>query len=352
MPTNPLSRRDFLKISAAALGGLAFTPYVPPLKEFDDSQLVRVGTTSVSVYSRPDDESTIVGQWFQDDLVHYYDVVDSGTPDYNPIWYRVWGGYMHRARLQKVKALYNSPAASVRETGQLAEVTVPYTQAVRLVRDQWASVYRLYYETVHWVVGIEEGPDGEAWYRLHDELHEIEYIVPAIHLRLIPDEEIAPISPEVPWQDKRLELDLSTQTLTALENGVVKLKTTISSGIPNSQPGPNGIPTITPYGEFNIHSKLPSKHMGNGSLFADVGDYELPGVPWTCFFTGKGHAFHGTYWHDNFGVPMSHGCVNMRNAEAKWLFRWLLPVFEPAEMSVPSHVEKTGYGTQVEIYYS
>ena len=42
--------------------------------------------------------------------------------------------------------------------------------------------------------------------------------------------------------------------------------------------------------------------------------YELPGVPWVSYFTGNGVAFHGTYWHDNFGSPTSHGCLNMRNA--------------------------------------
>lgn len=83
--------------------------------------------------------------------------------------------------------------------------------------------------------------------------------------------------------------------------------------------------------------------MGNGNLFADLDDYELPGVPWTCFFTEVGHAFHGTYWHDNFGVPMSYGCINMRTQEAKWLFRWVLPVHDP------DRIYTTGYGTQVVI---
>ena len=347
-----ISRRDFLKLGAAALGGLAFSPFSSQVDEFQDDWLVRVGTTSVSVYSRPDDASRIVGQWFQDDLVHVYERVEAKTPEYNPIWYRVWGGYMHRARLQQVKVLFNQPATSIRPEGQLAEVTVPYTQSMRLINNVWTKVYRLYYETVHWAVGVDEGPDGQPWYRLHDELHEIQYHVPAVHMRLIPDAELAPISPDVPWQNKRVEVDLSTQTLTAYEFDKVVLKTTISSGIPNSRPGDNGIATITPYGEFTIDSKLPSKHLGDGSLFADVGDYELPGVPWTCFFTHQGHAFHGTYWHDNFGVTMSHGCINMRNEEAKWLFLWTLPAVQVEKLSVPSNVEKIGYGTQVKIFYS
>jgi len=66
--------------------------------------------------------------------------------------------------------------------------------------------------------------------------------------------------------------------------------------------------------------------MGNGNLFADLDDYELPGVPWTPSFTESGIAFHGTYWHDNFGTPMSRGCINMRIEDAKWLFRWANPM--------------------------
>lgn len=48
-------------------------------------------------------------------------------------------------------------------------------------------------------------------------------------------------------------------------------------------------------------------------------DYYLPDVPYTMYFY-KGYGIHGTYWHDNFGTPMSHGCVNMRTSEAAWLF--------------------------------
>ena len=59
-----------------------------------------------------------------------------------------------------------------------------------------------------------------------------------------------------------------------------------------------------------------------------------------------GNAFHGTYWHDNFGLQMSHGCVNMRTDEAKWLFRWSTPVFKTP---IESHQdwEQRGMGTLV-----
>ena len=100
----------------------------------------------------------------------------------------------------------------------------------------------------------------------------------------------------------------------------------------------------TPTGTFNVFSKMPSKHMGDGHLRSDYNAedyYELPGVPWVCFFEETGVATHGTYWHTNFGTRMSHGCVNMRNDEAKWIFRWTTPVAEMDKM------ESRGMGTRV-----
>lgn len=49
--------------------------------------------------------------------------------------------------------------------------------------------------------------------------------------------------------------------------------------------------------------------------------YYLPDVPYVMYFY-RGYGLHGTYWHNNFGVPMSHGCVNLRTEDAAWLFDW------------------------------
>ncbi len=342
---SPLSRRDFLKLSASTPTGLAFSPFLPGLGMFDDAQQVRVATKSVSVHSAPNDQSWIVGQRFRDELVNVYKEVNSGTPIYNPIWYRVWGGYMYRGHLQRVKVLFNEPLASIPEgTRQLSELTVPITQAMRYTKTYgWQPNLRLYYGSVHWIEGVDEGPDGRPWYRIFDELVGFPYHVLAIHLRPIPWEEWSPMGLDVPLENKRIEVNLSTQVLTAYEHDQIVLQTTISSGIPNGRPSPNVISTKTPSGEFHILEKYPSKHMGNGNLFAGPEDYELPGVPWTSFFTESGVAFHGTYWHDNFGTPMSRGCVNMRIEEAKWLFRWVRPVHQPNSIS------NGGAGTKVVI---
>ena len=238
-----LSRRDFLKLTGTAFGGLAFSPTLPPVSEFEDSPLVRVASTAISVHSRPSDDSRIVRQVYRDEILPVYEEVNSGTPGYNPVWYRVWGGFVHRARMPRVEVRYNAPALSIRENGQLAEVTVPFTQSLWPRREVWEPLYRLYYETIHWVVGVEPGPDGQPWYKLVDELLNINYYVPASHMRLIPDEEIAPISPEVPWEQKRVEVDLRNQIMSCYEYGQVIFQTNISSGRLDSIAPANGIPT-------------------------------------------------------------------------------------------------------------
>jgi lipoprotein-anchoring transpeptidase ErfK/SrfK len=83
--------------------------------------------------------------------------------------------------------------------------------------------------------------------------------------------------------------------------------------------------------------------MGNGRLTSQVDAYELPGVPWTMAFHKDGYAMHGSYWHNNFGRRMSHGCINMRNEDALWLFRWSDPPFETSDWYT------TGLGTLVQV---
>lgn len=341
--TQKFTRRDFLKISALGLSGLAFHPFYGLGEDTDSGDIGRVATKAVVIYSQPNDKSTILYQRFRDELINIYEeVVSKDGPDYNPVWYRVWRGYVHSAHVVRVKIRLNPVADKIDEkTGQLAEVTVPMTQTMRYIpyKKDWDPIYRLYYGSNHWIKGIDTGPDGTPWYRLHDELNEVEYNAPAIHFRLITPDEFAPISPDVDPSKKWIEVSISQQTVTAYEGDKVMLKTKVSTGIPGHIPGM--IPTSTPTGEFHVYSKMPSKHMGDGNLTSDPEAYELPGVPWTTFFAENGVALHGTYWHTNFGMTMSHGCVNMRNEDAKWIFRWTTPI------TAPTTWEQTGYGTRV-----
>jgi len=351
------SRRSFLKLSGLAAGGLFAGPVFPRPPDRDHGNIARVTITEIDLYARPRDDSQIVGKRYRDQIVHIYEELESPNgPAYNPLWYRVWGGYLHSAYLQKTKIQHNPPLRAVSPAGQLSEVTVPFTVAYQFSSfDGWRTWEGtpLYYETTHWITAIEEGPDGEPWYQLTSEIDaNLRYYVPTVHLRPILDEEISPLSTAVPPEQKRIEVSIARQTLTAYEFDRPVFTTRISSGIPSRQRSEDELPTATPTGRYRIYSKMPNKHMGRvtGNPDADDGNsFSLPGVPWTCFFIFPGgYAFHGTYWHNNFGIQMSHGCVNMRNADARWLFRWTTPVFETP---IESHAdwERRGNGTRVEV---
>src|SRR5215208_45152 len=215
-----LSRRDFLKVSTSGLLGLGLSPLIRIPLAFDDSTQVRIEAKAVSVYRESTDRSGIVHQLFRDEVVNIYGEVDGGEPIYNPIWYRIWGGYVHRGRLQKVKTLYNEPLNSIPEgTRQLAEITVPYTQAMRYTKTYgWQPNLRLYFGSVHWITAIDEGPDRQAWYRIFDELVGFPYHVPAVHMRPIPLEEWSSLSPELPLEQKHIEVNLGRQVLIAYED--------------------------------------------------------------------------------------------------------------------------------------
>ncbi|UCD99343.1 MAG: L,D-transpeptidase [Chloroflexota bacterium] len=345
-----MHRREFLKLGGIGFGSLAINPLrvlLPPEDQVEPLGIGRVTVSSIGVYKEPDLKSEKLDQRFRDELVTLVDgIVSPYGPDINPRWYRVVGGYSHSAYIQRVEtATLSTPAKRIRKSGQLGEICVPFTQSWRQNKsnEEWDPLYRLYFQSVHWVTGIEEGPDDNPWYRLHDELLRIEYHVPASHVRLVDDEELTPLSPEVPEGAKSILVKLTEQTLTAFEENEVVLHTHVSTGLPSLGPV-TGIPTETPRGIFNIDPKVPSKHMGNGQLTSEVGAYELPGVPWTCFFEHEtGIAFHGTYWHDNFGGRMSHGCVNMRVEDAKWLYRWSTPVAKASDWT------RNGFGTRVEV---
>jgi hypothetical protein len=343
-----ISRRNFLKLGALGAAGLAFNPLKSLKIDWSTDNLARVALyPSVSVYSEPSDQSTILYQRYRDEIVNlYYDVTSDQPPKYNPHWYRVWGGYIHSAHLQKVKYQINPVSYNILKGGVIAQVTVPYTQSYWDRKTfGWEKSYRLYYQSMHWIVGVIQGPDGEPWYQVLDQLlRNVTFYAKAEHFRLIPPEDFTPIHPNVSFAKKRIEVSIETQTLTAYEGDQILLQTKISSGMPDYGHQVGAVSTNTPLGEFNVYSKMPSKHMGDGNVTSDLAAYEIPGVPWTTFFADNGVAFHGTYWHNNFGRPMSHGCVNMRIEEAQWIFRWTTPV------NLGDKIEQTGYGTRAIVY--
>jgi lipoprotein-anchoring transpeptidase ErfK/SrfK len=350
MPNNKLSRRSLLKLSGAALLNFSTSRFRVNLPTEDNLPPLgqgRVTIPHIRVYAKPTYNSTPVDWRKKDQILDIHtETIGPDGPAHNPLWYRITGGYAHSGYIQRIDNSHlNSPATSLPVHGQLGEITVPYITSMRKLSERnWEVLYRLYYQSIHWVTDIFQGPDKNAWYEITDELLHIRYYVPAACIRLIADDEISPISKDIPGNEKRIEISLRRQTLTAFEANNPIFSTSIASGIPSSGPTENGIPTDTPKGKYYISLKMPSKHMGDGEITSDLDAYELLGVPWSCFFVSTGVACHGTYWHNNFGTRMSHGCVNMRNEDALWLFRWTTPTLEPGEMYV------RGRGTLVYVF--
>jgi len=116
--------------------------------------------------------------------------------------------------------------------------------------------------------------------------------------------------------EKHIYIDLENQTLSAHQGNEVFMQATVSTGKWNK----------TPTGDFTIWAKYRAIKMSGGSG-ADY--YYLPNVPYVMFFSGPGapagagFGLHGAYWHNNFGHPMSHGCVNMRTVDAERLYDWV-----------------------------
>jgi hypothetical protein len=338
-----IQRRSFLKLAGLSSAGLALKP--PPPYAPDQIGIGRVAHTFINLYNQPSFRATILAQLQRDTLITLQESVraDEGPP-HNPVWYKVPDGFIHSGNIQTVEWKPQKPILDVKESGSIFEVSVPYTRTFRNADPSSDPLYRLYYQATGWVIGVEEGTDGRLWYCLLDDLLNVKYYARAEHLRRVEPEELSPISPHVATRDKRIEVNLGQQELLAFEHNQLIFRTSISSGVPDSRPRENGIPTATPRGQFYVDKKMPLRHMGNGRLTANLEAYELPGVPWVSYFHMTGIAFHGTYWHTDYGRPRSHGCINMRPEEAKWLFRWTQPVIE-ADVKL-----EWGYGTPVYVY--
>lgn len=130
----------------------------------------------------------------------------------------------------------------------------------------------------------------------------------------------APAPVNAPTAGKWIDIDVTRQTISAYEGNVLLKTILVSTGLPRT-------PTVL--GTYQINRKYASMRMTGGTPGIDY--YDLPNVPWSMFFF-RGYAIHGTYWHNNFGHPMSHGCVNLPTSEAKWFYEWA-----PMGTTVVSH---------------
>jgi len=129
-----------------------------------------------------------------------------------------------------------------------------------------------------------------------------------------------------PWlkREKRfIDVSLKDQALVAYEDGHAVFATLISSGLESNKLDAPSRATVT--GQFRIHTKHVTAKMSGD----DVGDeYALPDVPYVQYFHGS-FALHAAYWHDAFGTPQSHGCINLSPEDARFLFGWTEPPVPP-----------------------
>lgn len=353
-----LNRRGFLKLTALGLGVFAFRPtgQGSALPEFPQSgKLGRVvcasGTAcSIEVKARPDPTSQTVAMVREDTVLPWLREVISPTPTYiftNQRWVETPEGFIYGPYLQPVENRPNQPVMELPHSslgpGMWAEVTVPYADVTLQSTpssNSWVEArteaflpVRVVYSQVFWVDQIKTEEDGQVYYRVNPNYYGgLDMLwVPAEAFRPITEEDIAPISPDV--EGKRIEIDVIYQTLSCYEGNREVYYCRVSTGARFDMYGNSVDKWATPAGEHRAARKFISLQMAGGTTGAG---YDLPGIGWTMIFATGGVAIHSTFWHNNFGDPMSHGCVNVQPEDARWLFRWSQPTvrYDPGMLDV------------------
>jgi hypothetical protein len=364
-----MKRRDFIKLSALAMGSLAFRPWdywTEMAAEFPDAEkLGRVTSGKVEIRTRPYVNSPVVKAIYDDAIVVWLrEVIGEAPGGYGSArWVETPDGYIYTSRLQPVFNQLNKPVTTLPPTpggavgastgkGMWAIVTVPYINLI--MRRQLASpVYRelleiglpprIYYSMVVWVDDVEVGTDGKVLYRVNERYGNPGdiYWVPAETLRPLTDDDVSPINPDV--TDKRVVVNLTRQTLSCFEGRDEVFFCRVSTGAKFDAQGNAVNVWSTPPGKFTIYRKLVSLHMSGQA----TGDW--PAVAWTSIFAKGGVAIHSTYWHNYFGIPRSHGCVNLKPDDAQWVWRWTSPYvpYEPGDMDISTHWPPTGNVVEV-----
>ncbi len=337
----PLDRRAFFKLAAAGLiapwGG-------PPIDERDlpplPDSLGRITLPKVTIYEAPYPDSGAIGALRRDMIVPIFEEAATiGLADHNLRWFRIRSGWVYSSYVQPVRDDRQRRAVrSVPEEGFWGQVSVPFSDAYRQPDSTTRLTYRLYYSTVHHVVGAQRDNRGQWWYQIEDDFYGgLVHYARAEHMRPIPPDEMSPLSPGV--EDKVIEIDLRKQRVTAYEDGVEVYSVRCATGTYFTIEGLGTLNYTTPRGQHRIVRKRPSRHMVGAHGRSDF--YDLPGVPFCTYFTEYGAAIHGAYWHNDFGHPRSHGCVNLLAADALWFYRWSSPAAPYEQPLVLIHGDTT-----------
>lgn len=249
---------------------------------------------------------------------------DDSPTNYNHTWYQTTDGYVYSAFVQPVDNVTNKPVDAVDSAGFWGEITVPFTYARGGPGDGFYVAYLFNFGCVFRVMGSRTDKNGIVWYQC-DYATGNGLWVRAEALRPIPADEFLPLSPDVPVELKRIEVDVKSQVTTAFEGDKPVFSARVATGANFTLSDGTVKYFRTIPGDHRIYLKSASQHMIGGTV-GDTDYYDLPGIGWCSYFTNSGIAFHGTYWHNDYGKPRSHGCVNMLPEDAKWIFRWSMPL--------------------------
>jgi lipoprotein-anchoring transpeptidase ErfK/SrfK len=331
-----ITRRDFLKWGSL-LGAWALLP--SPVRAYSDlrqSPPASLGRITLGygqvVREEAEVKAKIVSYKAYDDIIPLYAQVEGEAPwPSNPIWYQTDDGYIHSGYVQPVENTPSgNPVTTIDPPGIWLQVCVPIADTHWRVASR--AVYRkLYYGTIYRAIAAVQDATGEWWYRLQEGIaYSPGPYVPAWSMRHVNPESVSALSAGV--ADKRIEVNIKNQVLTCFEGDTPVFSTCTATGLPG---------TRTPPGEYTVILKRFTAYMIGGE---GAGYYNLPGIPFPTYFTASGIAVHGAYWHNDYGRPKSHGCVNVPADAARFVFRWTEPnlPYDTASLSV-----KRGAGTKV-----
>ena len=338
-----VTRRQLLKLAGSAVCAAALSPvaeishvFAAELEAGDNlmpppTPLGRVATWGIEIREESKRKSKLIRIARRDEVLRLYgQAMGEAVMPNNATWYKTEDGYAHSAWVQPVEDIKNVAEPDRAAARFWGEITVPFSDS-RAAPDPKARRYmRLYYTSVFRVIEAVMDKDYQWWYRLQDGITwGPGPYVPAAHIRRIDPSELTPLSPWV--TDKRIEVNLEAQTITAYENGYPVLTSRVASGYGNN---------FTPPGTHRVLFKTTASRMTGG-----IGDdfYDLPGVPFPTYFTRSSAAIHGAYWHNDFGRPRSHGCLNVSAPVARWFWRWTVPSapYEAARYDTPRDVSGT-----------
>lgn len=316
-----LTRRKFLQSVGLGTLGLML-PKNDPVEGASiignpNTPMGRILRYKLQIHEEPDVLSKSQGMFLYDDMIKDLPPAFYVENIYKKKigWYRLASDqYVEAAWVQPVYNRPNKVVDEIPEGGRLGEITMAKVPVYH--QPGVRNIHRtFYYENTFWVIGKTVDENDVPWYELWDDLSGVSYFVRATAIRMVTPEELTQLSPEVAPDAKRLELDLTHQIVRAFEYDRQVFEAPVSSGEKDGS---------TPIGVWTTHRKRPCRRMVNEPHNPNV--YDLPGVPWVSYITILGVAFHGAYWHSNWGNVMSNGCINMKSMDAKWIYRWTNPV--------------------------